>query len=343
MKNRVTFVLLTLILTFVGAFSGSGIKSEKAVEETEVSAVAESSDYIKYIDFTPTYAAMKDCMFYDIDNYGTNNHYSWIELLSAIAAENYGSFDKYSKKQLDNLVAKAKKTDGMENVVTNKKLYSYYLKAYGAVLGGMVGKYTELTVDKSGNTSKKIAYGLRVFSPIAEGYSFVDYDDFGASRSYGYRRSHLGHDLLGNIGTPIICTESGYIEHLGWNNYGGWRIGIRSLDGQRYYYYAHLRKGHPYTTDLYEGKYVNAGEVIGYLGMTGYSRKEDVNGIDKPHLHFGLQIIFDKKQIDGYNQIWCDMYELTRLLMLNRAKTYINEPGNDRASEKVFIYPEMPD
>ena len=44
---------------------------------------------------------------------------------------------------------------------------------------------------------------------------------------------------MGSIGTPIIAVESGTIEHLGWNQYGGWRIGIRSNDKKRYYYYAH--------------------------------------------------------------------------------------------------------
>lgn len=33
---------------------------------------------------------------------------------------------------------------------------------------------------------------------------------------------------MGSIGTPIIAVESGVVEHLGWNQYGGWRIGIRS-------------------------------------------------------------------------------------------------------------------
>ena len=74
----------------------------------------------------------------------------------------------------------------------------------------------------------------------------------------------------GSIGTPIIAVESGYIEALGWNQYGGWRVGIRSFDGKRYYYYAHLRKDHPYAKDLCEGQIVTAGDVIGYLGMTGY-------------------------------------------------------------------------
>ena len=30
-----------------------------------------------------------------------------------------------------------------------------------------------------------------------------DYDDFGVSRTYGYKRNHLGHDMMGQVGTPI--------------------------------------------------------------------------------------------------------------------------------------------
>lgn len=62
---------------------------------------------------------------------------------------------------------------------------------------------------------------------------------------------------MGSIGTPIIAVESGTVEHLGWNQYGGWRVGIRSLDGKRYYYYAHLRKNHHYAAGLTEGAKVD--------------------------------------------------------------------------------------
>ena len=160
--------------------------------------------------------------------------------------------------------------------------------------------------------------------PIAKNYSFSHYDDFGASRSYGFKRTHLGNDLMGSIGTPIIAVESGTVEHLGWNQYGGWRVGIRSLDGKRYYYYAHLRKNHPYAAGLTEGSKVTAGDVIGYLGMTGYSTKENVNNINVPHLHFGLQLIFDESQVDGNNEIWIDVYNIIEFLMQNRSAVFMN-------------------
>ena len=132
----------------------------------------------------------------------------------------------------------------------------------GAVYSGFIGNYSIQRIDESGNSSFENNYGLKAFLPIAKNYSFNHYKDFGASRSYGFKRTHLGNDLMGQIGTPIIAVESGVIENLGWNQYGGWRIGIRSFDSKRYYYYAHLRKNHPYVEGLEVGSTVNAGDVI---------------------------------------------------------------------------------
>jgi len=168
-------------------------------------------------------------------------------------------------------------------------------------------------------------YGLKAFSPIAKGFPYQDYDDFGVSRSYGYKRQHLGHDMMGQVGTPVIAVESGYVEAIGWNQYGGWRLGIRSFDGKRYYYYAHLRKNYPYHKSLKQGSIITAGDVIGYLGRTGYSRTENTNNIDEAHLHFGLQLIFDESQKEGNNEIWVDCYELTKFLSMNRSETLKNQ------------------
>lgn len=71
-----------------------------------------------------------------------------------------------------------------------------------------------------------------------------------------------------------------------------------------------------------EGKVVKAGDVIGYLGMTGYSTKENVNNINVPHLHFGMQLIFDESQKDGVNQIWIDVYNIVNFLKKNKSEVY---------------------
>lgn len=184
------------------------------------------------------------------------------------------------------------------------------------------------STSSSESSDKKIVwetkYGLKAFSPVAKGFGYSDYDDFGVSRSYGYKRQHLGHDMMGLVGTPIIAVESGYVEAIGWNQYGGWRLGIRSFDKKRYYYYAHLRQNFPYAKHLEEGSIVTAGDVIGYMGHTGYSTTENVNNIDCTHLHFGIQLIFDESQKEGNNEIWIDCYALVRFLYRNRSETEKN-------------------
>lgn len=50
------------------------------------------------------------------------------------------------------------------------------------------------------------------------------------------------------------------------------------------------------------------------MGHTGYSTEENVNNIEVTHLHWGLQLIFDESQKESDNEIWIDIYPLTRFL-----------------------------
>ena len=100
----------------------------------------------------------------------------------------------------------------------------------------------------------------------------------------------------------------------------------------------HLRKNHPYVNDLEQGDTVKAGDVIGYLGMTGYSIKENVNNINVPHLHFGIQLIFDESQVDSPNEIWIDVYQIIEFLKKNRSEVYMaNEETKDYARKFDFM------
>lgn len=285
-------------------------------------SAAAAEDHIKWVDFNVSKAALQDALDFCVARHEAGSDADFSDVLAFIGTKYGGSFANYSKNDLEKVAEVLDSGSTLYDAAQNKKLYSYLSEAYGAVLDGMVGNYTEYTAD--GKKSEK--YGLMAYSPIAEGYYYSHFDDFGAARSFGYKRNHLGHDLMGSVGTPVIAVEGGYVEACGWNMYGGWRIGIRSYDGKRYYYYAHLRKGHPYN-DMYEGKQVYAGEVIGYLGMTGYSSKRDVNNINVPHLHYGMQVIFAPEQKDGWNQIWIDMYALTDFLYKNRAAVKKSEDG----------------
>ena len=298
----------------------------------------DKQDFIKWVDFNVSAEAMNLTANLDIDSHNKNSEikYNWIELLSYLACKNGGNFDNFKKSDLDKLINSLQNGQTMEDLTKDLKYYSYYYEAYSAILSNFIGNYSI----ENKNSNFENHYGIKAFLPIAKNYSFSHYDDFGKSRSYGFKRTHLGNDLMGSIGTPIIAVESGTVEHLGWNQYGGWRIGIRSFDSKRYYYYAHLRKDHPYIQNLQEGDIVKAGDVIGYLGMTGYSIKENVNNINVPHLHFGMQLIFDESQVDSPNEIWIDVYEIIEFLKQNRSEVYMSNKETKDYSRKFDFMDE---
>lgn len=324
---KLKYIIIVSII-FILVFSCSLLFSKFVIAEENENY--ENKDYIKWVDFSVPYNVLDKTYNLDVKSHNDNYDvkYNWIELISYLSAKYFGNLSQFKQVDLDKLISSLNEGKTMEELTQDMKYYDYYLESYTSVLGGFVGEY-EIEVDTDNGKKYEKKYGLKVFAPIAKGYSFQHYKDFGNSRSYGYNRRHLGNDLMGSIGTPIIAVESGYIEALGWNQYGGWRIGIRSFDKKRYYYYAHLRKDHPYNSELVEGGVVTAGDVIGYLGMTGYSSKENVNNINVPHLHFGLQLIFDESQKDGVNQIWVDVYTIIEFLRKNTSKVYYDSDTKD--------------
>lgn len=308
--------------------SQSDVTSENNPFQDRDTSPKKKTDYIKWVEFNVTSDALNTAYKYDVESYPSDIKLNWIELLAYAACKGGGTVGKSAVSEMKKAAESIKSGETtMEALTKDLNYYSYYLEAYNAILSGFVGEY-EIEEDDGTNTDNKVwvkKYGLKAFSPIAKGFPYNDYDDFGASRTYGYKRVHLGHDMMGQTGTPIIAVESGYVEALGWNQYGGWRIGIRSFDKKRYYYYAHLRQNFPFNKELKEGDTVTAGDVIGYMGHTGYSTTENVNNINVTHLHFGLQLIFDESQKESTNEIWIDCYALTNFLAKNRSQTVKDE------------------
>ena len=267
---------------------------------------------IKWVDFQIPYESLKYAMDVDIQTYDQEKHIRWVDALAVAGCRSGG---KCGLPAVKKAVKELQGNDSPEKLLGELyKYYDYYHDAYEAVLGGLLGSYS---IEKGG---QQIAtYGLKAFSPIAAGYGYRHCDDFGNQRSFGFARKHLGHDMMGSQGTPIVAVEGGVVEAMGWNRYGGWRIGIRSFDSKRYYYYAHLQKDKPFADGLEVGDMVQAGDLIGFMGRTGYSDKENVNNIETVHLHFGMQLVFDESQKECLSEIWVDTYDIVRLLDSHRS------------------------
>lgn len=279
---------------------------------------------ISWVDFDVPYESLKYAMDTDIDTFDQEKHISWIDILALAGCRTGGKCGLASVKK----AARDLRTDKspQELLGDTYQYYAYYHEAYQAVLGGLLGSFS---IEKDGKACP--AYGLKAYSPIAAGYGYSHCSDFGNQRSFGFARKHLGNDLMGGLGTPVVAVEGGVVEALGWNRYGGWRIGIRSFDSRRYYYYAHLQKDRPFAPGLQVGDTVQAGDLIGFMGRSGYSDKENVNNIETVHLHFGMQLVFEESQKECNSEIWIDVYDIVRLLSAHRSSLRKTGQGWHRA------------
>lgn len=270
------------------------------------------AETIRWVDFGVPYESLKYAMQVDIETAQQEKHISWIDILAVAACRTGG---KCGLSAVKKAAQQLKGNESPEEMLGEaSRYYEYYRQAYDAVLGGLLGNFA---IEVNGEM--RPSYGLKAYSPIAAGYGYSHCSDFGNSRSFGFARKHLGNDLMGSLGTPIVAVEGGVVEAMGWNRYGGWRIGIRSFDSKRYYYYAHLQKDRPFAEDLKLGDTVDAGQLIGFMGRTGYSDKENVNNIETVHLHFGMQLVFDESQKECNSEIWIDVYNIVRLLHEHRS------------------------
>jgi murein DD-endopeptidase MepM/ murein hydrolase activator NlpD len=112
--------------------------------------------------------------------------------------------------------------------------------------------------------------------PIFGAASFGD--SFGGPRPNMPGGWHHGEDIFAPEGAPILAVADGTLHQIGFIPIGGYRLWLRDEDGNEFYY-AHLSAYSPLAV---EGKQVEAGDVIGFVGATG-----DADG-GAPHLHFEI-------------------------------------------------------
>ena len=111
-------------------------------------------------------------------------------------------------------------------------------------------------------------------------YAFPVYGEVSFTDTFGALRAavgwHHGEDLFAQLGTPLLAVADGTVFSVGWNDVGGNRLWLRDRQGNQFYY-AHLSA---FSTLAVNGRRVEAGEVIGFMGRTG-----DAEGTPY-HLHF---------------------------------------------------------
>ena len=101
------------------------------------------------------------------------------------------------------------------------------------------------------------------------------------SSPYGLRRGgsdfHPGIDIANDMGTPIVATADGVVEVAGWNSGGyGNMVDINHGNGIM------TRYGHASQVVVTAGQPVKRGQIIAYMGSTGFSTG--------PHCHYEVHV-----------------------------------------------------
>ena len=98
---------------------------------------------------------------------------------------------------------------------------------------------------------------------------------------------HSGLDIANYYGAPVYAAASGYVQQSGW--YGGYGRYIRISHD----FGLETAYGHMSSLVVSAGEYVKKGQVIGYVGSSGYSTG--------PHLHF--EVLKYGKQVNPLNYL----------------------------------------
>jgi murein DD-endopeptidase MepM/ murein hydrolase activator NlpD len=92
-------------------------------------------------------------------------------------------------------------------------------------------------------------------------------------------RRHEALDIMAPRGTPVVAVDGGRVAKLFTSAAGGITVYQFDRDEKYVYYYAHLDR---YAPGIAEGKWLERGEVLGYVGSTGNAKP------NAPHLHFTI-------------------------------------------------------
>tara|TARA_B100001057_G_scaffold333700_1_gene334257 strand:+ start:181 stop:1533 length:1353 start_codon:yes stop_codon:yes gene_type:complete len=101
----------------------------------------------------------------------------------------------------------------------------------------------------------------------------------------GFNKMHRGTDFAAPTGTPIMASGSGTVTRARWCGGGGNCVKIRHNSTYETIY-AHMSK---FARGIKEGRKVNQGQIIGYVGSTGLSTG--------PHLHY--EVIVNGKKVNS--------------------------------------------
>lgn len=219
-----------------------------------------------------------------------------------------------SDEVLENIMVFCNKSgeDYLKVITINMLLHKYQLKQTDEIVTNLrhYDKFMNHSLFLELYNRYQAIFSDLVYFPIPykEGeQEYVSFDNSWLSkRTYGGERFHEGTDIMTSNNVrgyfPVISVSDGVVEKMGWLEKGGYRIGIRGNHGA-YFYYAHL---YSYAPNLKEGDPVTAGQLLGFMGDSGYGEEGTVGQFDV-HLHFGIYIDENGEEL-SVNPYWILKY-----------------------------------
>ena len=161
----------------------------------------------------------------------------------------------------------AAKVEAVDIYAAQNKVLQEKVKDRKATLNDLLGRLRELNQRKAALPTLWPTNGGTITS-----YFGGRSDPFG-NRSYDW---HPGVDIANDYGAPVYASASGTIEEAGWvSGYGRY---VRIQHGYGY----ETAYGHMSKLAVQAGQSVSKGDVIGYVGSSGYSTG--------PHVHFEVLV-----------------------------------------------------
>jgi murein DD-endopeptidase MepM/ murein hydrolase activator NlpD len=178
------------------------------------------------------------------------------------------------------------KNEEMEQLENSKASYEQQQKDYQASIAELDSLVEKLTAQYNAEqlakanavatqanlyAKKLLIWPLPSSTTITSGFDPARLDPV-----LGYVRAHTGTDIAASTGTPVVAAASGLVTAAGYNSSMGNYVIIAHGDGitTRYYHNSRLA--------VSAGQSVTAGQVISYVGSTGW--------VTGPHLHFEVRI-----------------------------------------------------
>jgi murein DD-endopeptidase MepM/ murein hydrolase activator NlpD len=183
---------------------------------------------------------------------------------------------------VDGVVYTVKRGDTLESIAAQFHVSAADIVEFDALMGDEVpvgeqimvpdgtgpklpSSSTASTTSTSSSSSSSSTHGTLLW-PVPGGWI-----------SQYYHASHPALDIAAPKGTRILAAKAGTVIFAGWkNNGGGYQVWIKHAGNLSTGYY-HMEK-----VGVHAGQHVAAGQIIGWVGMTGWATG--------PHCHFEVWI-----------------------------------------------------